>query len=184
MSFFSFLSEPIPRFAFGLVVLVLGISYMYKGWNACVLGRFNYWSGFLPITMISPWLTHLPPGKRSLIKRKEGMLAHMFVGPSFFICGLLCICAGCDFVNLPGTKTLNLILNGGDPNKPTAVSFDENTGRYAFPILVKSGGKFYKHFFETRISEEHDILGRKLDKMIPDQETNIDGARIKHASGK
>ncbi|OPZ81499.1 MAG: hypothetical protein BWY75_03538 [bacterium ADurb.Bin425] len=49
---------------------------------------------------------------------------------------------------------------------------------------MKSGGKFYKHFFETRISEEHDILGRKLDKMIPDQETNIDGARIKHASGK
>ena len=176
--------DPIVRIGIGFLVFVLGISFLYKGWNACVLGRFYYWSGFLPFTMISPWLVHLPPGKRSLVKKKEGLLAHMVLGPSFFFCAILALCAGADMMGWPGTKTLNLVLNGGDPNKPTAVSFDENTGRYAFPILRKSGGKLYKQLFETRISEDKDILGRKLEKMIPDQERNIDGAMVKHGQGK
>lgn len=180
----SFLSEPIPKMIFGFLVFVMGISFLYKGWNACVLGRFYYWSGFLPLTMISPWMTHLPPSKRSLIKKKEGMLAHIFIGPSFFLCAVLCLCAGSDLMGWPGTKTLNLVLNGGDANKPTAVSFDENTGRYTFPILTKSGGKLYKQLFESKISEDKDIIGRKLDKMIPDQERNIDGAMVKNAGGK
>lgn len=84
----------------------------------------------------------------------------------------------------PGTNTLNLVLNGGDRNKPTAVSFNSDTGRYSFPILVKSGGKLYKQLFETQISEDKDVLGRPLTKMIPTQERNIDGAMVKHSAGK
>jgi hypothetical protein len=53
------------------------------------------------------------------------------------------------------------------PSKPDAVTFDEQRISYRFPILQRSGGKLYKQLFETRISEDKDILGRKLDKMIP-----------------
>lgn len=181
---YLFLQDPIIRIIVGLIVFALGCSFAYKGWNACVLGRFYYWSGFLPVTIISPWLVHLPPGKRSLVKKKEGMLAHIVLGPAFFLCAVLFLCAGADMLGWPGTNTLNLVLNGGDRNKPTAVSFNSDTGRYSFPILVKSGGKLYKQLFETQISEDKDVLGRPLTKMIPTQERNIDGAMVKHANGK
>lgn len=180
----SFLSEPIPRLICGFLIFVIGISFGYKAWNACVLGRFYYWSGLLPITMISPWLVHLPPSKRSLIKRKDGMLAHVFIGPSFLIFCVLCLCGGADLMGWPGTKGLNYVLNGGNQSKPDAVTFDEQRISYRFPILQKSGGKLYKQLFETRISDDKDLLGRKLDKMIPDQERNIDGAMVKHSKGQ
>lgn len=184
MSFISdLLSNPIARIAVGLEVFALGVSFVWKGWCGCVLGRFNYWSGFLPITMISPWLTHLPKGERSLVKTKEGMLAHVFIGPSFFFCSVLFLCAGADLLGLPGTNTLNSIINGFDSSKPVAVSFDSTTGRYAFPLLSKAGNKMYKSFFTSRIAEDKDLIGRPIEKMLPEQTTTIDGAAIKAKNG-
>lgn len=179
----SFLSEPIVKIVIGFLVFVLGMSFLYKGWLGCVLGRFTYWAGFLPFTMISPWCTHLPPGKRSLVKTKEGMLAHIFFGPSFFLCGILCLCAGADLMHLPGTKTLNLVLNGGDTTKTEAVSFDDVTGRYRFPLLDRSWKKMYRQLFETKIDSDRTPWGTKIEKMIPDQERNIDGAMVKNSKG-
>ncbi len=180
----SFLSEPIVRIILGLLVIAVGISFIWKGWLASVLGRFTYWSGFLPFTIISPWLVHLPQGKRSLIKTKEGMLAHMVMGPSFFLCAVLCICAGADLVGWPGTYYLNLVINGGDTSKPTSISFNERNGKYDFPLLKRASAKFYHQVFEHRVDETHDLLGRKIDQMLPEQTTTIDGARIQKSQGK
>lgn len=180
----SFLPEHLVKIAIGILVVIVGFSFIWKGWQACVLGRFKYWSGFLPFTLISPWIVHLPQGKRSLIKTKEGMLAHVIIGPSFFLCAVLCICAGADLIGLPGTKTLNLVINGGDELKPTSVSFNERTGKYDFPLLARAGKKFYHQVFEHKVTEETDLFGRKIEKMLPDQQTNLDGARIQKSNGK
>ena len=178
------IEHPILKFAIGVVVIVLGCSFIYKGWLAMVLGRFYYWSGFLPMTLISPWVIHVPPSKRSLIKTKEGMLAHMVIGPSFMFCAILCICAGADLVGLPGTKTLNIIVNGGDQARPTAISFDENTGRYTFPIVTITWTKVYRNFFNKRIDEDHDFFGRKIEHMYEAPEKTIDGKQAPTQNGK
>ncbi len=178
------IEHPILKFGLGLVVIALGLSYIWKGWLAMVLGRNWYWSGFVPITMISPWLIHMPPGKRSLVKTKEGMLAHMVIGPSFMFCAILCICAGTDLVGLPGTKTLNLVVNGGNQAAPTSISFDENTGRYAFPIITKTWSKVYRNFFQHKIDEDHDLLGRKIEHMYEAPQKTIDGQQAGTQNGK
>jgi hypothetical protein len=134
--------------------------------------------------LISPWLIHLPPKGRSLVKTKEGMMAHMVIGPSFMFCAVLFICAGADLVGLPGTTTLNLIVNGGNQSAPTSISFDENTGRYNFPIVTKSWNKVYHHFFEAKVSEDHDLLGRKIDKMYDAPQKTIGGEQAPIQNGK
>jgi hypothetical protein len=179
----EFLSTPLGKTLIGIVMIVLGLSFAWKGWCGCVMGRFYYWTGFLPLTAISPWCIHLPPGKRSLVKTKEGMMAHMFMGPSFFLCSLLLVCAGSDMLGWPGTTTLNLVLNGMDPNKPTAISFDENTGRYAFPIFKKSGGTLYKKLFESKMDEDKTPWGTKIDKVLPQQSGTMDQAQQKAKGG-
>ena len=174
----EFFTTPIGKILVGVILLVLGLSFAWKGWMACVMGRFYYWEGFLPFTVISPWLIHLPPSKRSLVKAKEGMLAHIIMGPSFFLCAILALCAGADMIGWPGTTTLNLVINGLDRNKDTAVSFDPDTGRYSFPMLKKSGGKLYTNLFESKIDEDHDILGRKIEHVLPTERKNIDGQTV------
>jgi hypothetical protein len=106
------------------------------------------------------------------------MLAHILIGPSFFLCAVLCICAGTDLVGLPGTKTLNHIINGCDESKPTSISFNENTGRYDFPLAKRASEKFYKQVFEHRIQEDTDLFGRKIEKILPDERTNLDGQKV------
>jgi hypothetical protein len=96
---------------------------------------------------------------------------------------VLFLCAGADLLGLPGTNTLNSIINGFDNNKPVAVSFDSTSGRYTFPLLTKAGGKLYKSFFQQKIDESHDLIGRPIDKMLPEQTTTIDGAAIKAKDG-
>jgi|GEM_PF-426764 len=178
------IEHPILKFGLGILVIVLGFSFIWKGWQAMVLGRFYYWSGFLPATLVSPWLIHLPPSKRSLVKQKEGMLAHMVLGPSFMLCAILFICAGTDLMGLPGTKTLNVIINGGNQAAPTAVSFDENTGRYTFPIVNKTWTKVYRNFFEKKVDEDHDLLGRPIEHMYEAPQKTIDGRTAPIQNGK
>ena len=81
-------------------------------------------------------------------------------------------------IGWPGTTTLNLVINGFDRNKDTAVSFDPDTGRYSFPMLKKSGGKLYTNLFESKIDEDHDILGRKIEHVLPTERKNIDGQTV------
>jgi hypothetical protein len=144
---------PTPAWiAIGVLLILLGGSFCYKAWNATVLGRIHYWSGFLPFTLVSPWFIHLPPGERSLIKTKEGLLCHMFVGPLFFLTAIPLLVVGADLTGLPGTKTINFIVNGGDNGKPPAITYSPPLG-YNFPLAARSSKKIEK-IFQTQIYED------------------------------
>ncbi|MFN8555011.1 MAG: hypothetical protein U0103_26375 [Candidatus Obscuribacterales bacterium] len=67
----------------GILLMVLGVSFIYKAYQAGIQGRLMYWEGFLPFTLISPFLLHLPAGKRSLVKPAEGLWVHAVMAPIF-----------------------------------------------------------------------------------------------------
>src|ERR1700677_3291640 len=119
--------SPHVQLLVGVLLMVLGISFIWKAFQAMIKGRVKYWDGFLPFTIISPWIVHLPAGKNSLIKWNEGLWVHLIMGPLFMFSAILCICAGADLTTLPGTATLNLVLNGGKAGSD-AVTFDKHTG--------------------------------------------------------
>ena len=124
--------------------MVLGVSFIWKAFQAMIKGRLKYWDGFLPFTLISPWTLHLPTSKNSLVKETEGLWVHLLMGPLFMFSAILCICAGADLANLPGTATLNLVLNGGKAGSEQ-VTFDKHYG-YHFPIVYKAVPVFKKIF--------------------------------------
>jgi|AGTN01.1.fsa_nt_gi hypothetical protein len=126
--------------AFGLLAAALGFSFLYKGWNALVLGRIHYWSGFLPLTLLSPFLIHLPTGKNSLIKTKEGLVSHMLVGPMFFLAALPLLVLGADLLGLGGTSFANQVLNIGSATKAPAIVYSPPI-HYDFPIVSRSSEK-------------------------------------------
>jgi hypothetical protein len=135
---------PQGQFIAGIVLMVLGVSFIYKAYLAMVKGRLKYWDGFLPFTIVSPFILHLPTSKRSLVKETEGLWVHFIFGPIFMFTAVLCICAGADIAYLPGTATLNLVLNGGKAGADK-ITFDRHYG-YKFPILAKAGPVFAKLF--------------------------------------
>ncbi|MBZ0187932.1 MAG: hypothetical protein K8F91_16920 [Candidatus Obscuribacterales bacterium] len=154
MQFLSILySLPTPAYwAIGAFLIVIGLSYCYKGWNATVLGRCYYWAGFLPFTLVSPWFIHLPPGKNSLVKVREGILCHVFLGPLFFISAIICLLVGTDMIGLPGTDTANFILNAGNSGKAPAIIYSPPL-RYNFPIVARAGKQINK-IFNTQFYED------------------------------
>ncbi len=146
-------SIPQPAWiAIGVVLIILGFSFCYKGWIATVLGRVHYWSGFLPFTIVSPWFIHLPPSERSLIKIKEGLLCHALIGPLFFLTAIPLIVAGLDFTGLPGTQGLNFVLNAGDSSKPPAVTYSPPMN-YQFPLAIRASKSIAK-LFNVQIGED------------------------------
>ncbi len=136
----------------GALFLALGLSFVYKGWNATVLGRINYWAGFLPLTIVSPWFIHLPPGKNSLIKQREGLLCHMLIGPLFFLTSAPFLVLGADLLGLQGTNAVNLIINHGDKSQPPAITYSPPIN-YTFPIAFRAGKKI-NQIFQTQIYED------------------------------
>lgn len=142
-------------YVIGALFVLLGLSFVYKGWNATVLGRIHYWSGFLPFTLISPWLIHIPPRdvKKSLVKQREGLLCHMFIGPLFFMTAMPFLILGADLLsNGNGTSFANLVLNAGDKSKPAAIIYKPPVF-YSYPIAGRAGKKIEK-IFQTQIYED------------------------------
>jgi hypothetical protein len=156
-----------PTIVIGIIVILLGISFAYRFIRASVLGKVNYWAGFLPISIVSPLLIHIPPppsppvgkrstgvhpvtGKRSLIREATGFWVHIVMGPIFLILSILFLTAGFDLVGLPGSETLNLILNGGNRLAPTAVTYDKRY-TFQFPIFVRALKKFGKNVDTAQI---------------------------------
>jgi len=148
--------------ALGILIVILGISFSYKFYQASLLGKCTYWTGFLPVTVISPWLTHIPStSKRSLTKTAQGLWVHLLMSPIFLICAILCFAAGSEIMGLPGINTLNWVLAGGNISRAPAVAFDKRNG-YRFPFLMRSSETINK-----RISKVQ--LGIKAgDAMLPD----------------
>jgi hypothetical protein len=144
---------------FGILLILLGCSFAYKFFLASVLGRVSYWAGFLPLTMLSPFIIHLPAGKKSLIKRTHGLWVHLIMGPAFLCCSALSIAAGFDLAGMPGVDTLNWVLNGGDWSKPRAVQFSHVNYAMSFPFLTRAGAKVSKMIEKVQIPEkENDKL--------------------------
>ena len=159
----------------GILLMVLGCSFAYKTVQAGVMGRVLYWSGFLPMTIVSPFFTHLPPGEKSLIKSAEGVWVHLLMGPIFAIVTVLCFCAGADMVGLPGTNTLNFILNAGNETRPISVSFDKHRG-YKFPMLDRAGKQFMKLMSgQYKISDKDKLLQEENQGSLQDAVNNAGG---------
>jgi hypothetical protein len=127
----------------GIVLMVLGLSFLYKCAVALFFGKTSYWEGFLPFTIVSPLLIHLPAGEKSLIKTAHAWWVHVTLGPIFFFVSLLCLASGADQLGLPGTESVNYVLTLGREDVPPAVIYDRGTG-YKFPIFKKAADTIYK----------------------------------------
>ncbi len=145
------MSEPVALIV-GILLMVIGISFGYKAYQAGIQGRVMYWEGFLPFTLISPFLLHLPAGKRSLVKPAEGMWVHAVMAPIFGVLSVLCLAAGADYTGLPGVSTLNVAMNGFKWGGPISVIFNRRTG-YQFPIIPRTGKQLAK-IFSGKIHED------------------------------
>ncbi|MBS1954653.1 MAG: hypothetical protein JST89_10720 [Cyanobacteria bacterium SZAS-4] len=147
------MSDPVALVV-GILLMVLGISFGYKAYQAGIQGRCMYWEGFLPFTLISPFLLHLPSSKKSLVKAAEGMWVHAVMCPVFAVIGVLCLAAGADYTGLPGVSTLNVAMNGFKWGGPISVVFNRRTG-YTFPIIPRAGKQLAK-IFSGKIHEDED----------------------------
>ncbi len=136
------LSQP-ASIAFGVFLVVLGCSFAYKSYMAIVKGRLLIWQGWLPFTLVSPFVNHLPPGKNSLLKYKEAMWIHVIMGPVFFVLTILCVAAGVDYIGFPGTDAINSAMTGGKLGAAPAITFNKQRG-YTFPILPRAAAHFGK----------------------------------------
>ncbi len=152
----------------GIIVTLLGISFAYRCYRACVSGKINYWAGFLPLSIISLVLIHTPPPpspvvgkkrpvnrddpppKRTLIREAQGLWVHFIMGPIYFAIAVLFIAAGCDLMGLPGIDTLNYLLNGGNKFAPVAITYDKRY-HFQFPIFVRAMERFGKNINTVEI---------------------------------
>ncbi len=131
----------------GIVLILMGFIYIHKSYMAGIQGKMWYWQGFLPFTLISPWVCVFPPKEKSLIKYKEAMWVHAFFGPIFFFSAVIALSAGFDLTGLPGTKTTNSMFTYFLPDKTPLMVFDKNHYRMQFPAIVSNGKKLAKLFF-------------------------------------
>ena len=162
--------SPPMQMALGFVLIVLGLSFLFKAYLAGVQGRLAYWSGFIPLTIISPFFVHVPPPQQSkqkelsLIKCADGLWVMLIFGPVFFIMAVLMIAAGADLNNWPGTQTVNTVLCGGKSGQ--MVTFDKKRLAYSFPIVNKF--EFLKKIFGSQVGLSEDA------KLYPDQTESYD----------
>jgi len=91
------LTSPQASLAVGILLMAVGVSFFYKAVIALIKGRTEYWTGFLPLTIISPFLIHLPGGTNSLIKYAEGMWVVAVMAPIFIVLSVLCSLAGAEY---------------------------------------------------------------------------------------
>src|SRR5258708_2648926 len=157
------LMDPVISMTAGILLMLLGISFIYKFYIAAVRGKILIWRGFLPFTLVSPLFTHFPPGKRSLIVYKEGTWVHIIMAPLFLVISILCFAAGADLTGLPGTPILNRVINGGKELGPSSIVFDKHFG-YRFPIIARAGDKLYKLFTSAQIQEKESEKYSKSDE--------------------
>jgi len=154
----------------GIALMILGVSFAYKCILAAFFGKTYYWSGFLPITLVSPMFIHWPPGKKSLIKTMHAWWIHVTLGPIFFFATLVCFAAGADQLGLPGTIYINYFLSMGRPDVAPAIVYDKETG-YKFPILSKASDTIIKGITGVKLDLKED------EKLHPDSGDSRDEAK-------
>jgi hypothetical protein len=158
---------PALRLVMGFAILVLGLSFAWKFYQAAFLGRVAYWTGlekfgflFAPITLfISPMLCHLPyDPKNSLIQERQQLWVHLFFGPVFFVSALMCMTSGFDLMKLPGSTCLNTILTLGRRDIPQCIVYTppgdtQLIGQYKLPF-VKKATKVVLRALVTKVPED------------------------------
>jgi len=159
--------SPQVSLAVGILLMVLGISFFYKSAIAGIRGSMAYWAGFLPLTIISPFLIHLPSRKNSLVKTTEGMWVHIVMAPAFFALGFFCFLAGAEYTGLPAVEATNTALSGGKAGHPL-LTFNKSSG-FAFPVLIRSSPSL------TRIMQTHIGLDSK-NELVPRNNGSLEEA--------
>lgn len=149
----------------GVLLLIATLSFGYKAFLAMVQGKVWIWTGFLPFTLISPWLVHLPPKENSLTKEVQGMWVHMVMGPLMFVTTILTACAGADLVGWPGSESVNKAFAAINPDKTPAIVFNQTRYTYSFPAMAKAGKKLQTMLFSSSIEL------KQKDKLLQGQPT-------------
>ncbi len=146
--------------ALAVVLVILGLSFAYKFFRAVILGKVYYWTGFMPFTVISPFVILWPGSKRSLIREAQGFWVYILLGPIFLILSILLIEAGLDLFGVPATDTLNFAINGGNTLRPPAIRFDKQRYAYSFPFLLRGGSQFMDKInkYSVPLSEKDKLL--------------------------
>lgn len=148
----------------GVFLMLLGLGYLFKAYVAIAQGRFWYWTGFLPLTVISPWLIFNPPDDRksnAIAKSKDTIWAPLFFGPVFTVLSVLCVSAGADLANLPGTSTTNRVLTSWTSDKTPVIVFDKKHYKMQFPAVVKTANKLTSLIFGVKMNIH------EKDKLLP-----------------
>ncbi len=160
----NMLMSPQASLAVGIALMVLGVSFFYKAVVAIVSGRMPYWSGFLPLTIISPFLIHLPGSKNSLIKFAEGMWVMAIMAPTFLVLSVLCALSGAEYAGMPAVECVNSALHGGTDGS-ALIAFSKTRG-FAFPLLAHSSPAL-KRVFGTSIEMEskHELVPRNNESL-------------------
>jgi hypothetical protein len=135
----------------GVLLMLLGVSFAYKFYQAALMGKVNYWAGlenvhwiFHPITVfITPLFVHTAPKETNLIKTRTAGWVHLLFGPFFFLTSLMMLVSGADMLHLPGTEAMNFVLTCGNPNIPRAITY-QPPFTYKFPILKKARRTMFK----------------------------------------
>ena len=151
-------------FVLGIVLIIFGGGYLFKAFVAVFQGRIWYWDGFLPLTIISPFLVFCPPNERkanAIAKVKDALWAPIFFGPVFLILGVVMMSAGADLANLPGTSTTNRVLTCWTSDKTPVIVFDKKHYKMQFPAVVKTANKISRMFFGGVINVQ------EKDKLLP-----------------
>lgn len=144
----NMLTSPQASLALGVVLMAVGVSFFYKAVIALMKGRMEYWTGFLPLTIISPFLIHVPGSKNSLIKFAEGMWVVAVMAPIFLVLSVLCMLSGAEYAGMPAVENMNTALHGGTDG--TAVIAFSKTHGFAFPVLAHSSPAL-KRIFNSSI---------------------------------
>jgi hypothetical protein len=146
--------------ALAVALIVIGLSFAFKFFRAVILGKLWYWTGFLPFTLISPFVILWHGSKRSLIREAQGFWVYVLMGPIFLILSILLIEAGLDLFGVPATDSINYVINGGNTLRPPAIRFDKQRYAYSFPFLVRGGGQFVEKInkYSVPLSEKDKLL--------------------------
>lgn len=144
----------------GIILLLLSASYAHKFFMSAVQGKCWIWTGFLPFTIVSPLLLHIPPKPNGLSKVVQGMWVHMVMGPIFLVVFLLTLVAGADLVGWPGTYFANKLLTAANRDHTDAISFNKDTYRMTFPAIAKGAQKLQRQFMGSRVGmkKEDELL--------------------------
>jgi hypothetical protein len=146
--------NPQLQLGLGAVLIVFGLIYFYKAVVATARGRVAYWQGFLPFSVVSPWVVVLPSGEKSLIRNAEGLWVTCLMAPLFFISSFACIIAGSTFCGYPGADYVNLACHGGKDGAPF-ILFNTSSG-FRFPVLDRAAPRLGK-IFGKEVDSAHQV---------------------------